>query len=71
MLETADLVKFAKAEPPVDIHAKMLEEAESFVRQTKKIEIIQEEVTTVEEAEGEATDSEIENEKKLTCVPLV
>lgn len=63
MLETADLVKFAKAEPPVDIHAKMLEEAESFVRQTKKIEIIQEEVTTVEEAEGEATDSEIENEK--------
>lgn len=56
MLQTADLVKFAKAEPPVGIHDQMMEQAETFVRQTKQIE----------EETPETTDSieeEIENEK--------
>ncbi|MFK7935725.1 MAG: hypothetical protein AB8G22_19580 [Saprospiraceae bacterium] len=36
MLQMADLVKFAKAEPPADFHGRMLENAEAFVRQTKQ-----------------------------------
>ena len=42
MLETADLVKFAKAEPPIDIHARVMEEAEAFVLQTqKRVELVE------------------------------
>ena len=37
MFTMADLVKFAKAEPPVDANAKLMEYAEGFVRKTKKI----------------------------------
>ena len=36
MLRTADLVKFAKAEPSVEVHQKGLEEAEGFIQDTKK-----------------------------------
>lgn len=35
MLQLEDLVKFAKATPPVDVHAKHLEFVRSFVRQTR------------------------------------
>ena len=31
----ADLIKFAKAEPSVDIHERFMQQAEDFVRQTK------------------------------------
>lgn len=37
MFTMADLVKFAKAEPPVDANAKLMEYAEGFVRKTKKV----------------------------------
>ncbi len=43
MLETADLVKFAKAEPPVEIHAKAWDEVEAFVLATKKVALPAEE----------------------------
>ena len=39
MLSLADLVKFAKATPPVDINAQFMEEAVQFVNSTKKIEV--------------------------------
>ena len=35
MLNLADMVKFAKAEPPIEYHEKLMEYAESFVMQTK------------------------------------
>jgi len=38
ILQVADLVKFAKAEPPADFHERVWEEAERFVRATKKVE---------------------------------
>ena len=34
LLQQADLVKFAKAIPPVDIHERMFDQADEFVRQT-------------------------------------
>ena len=37
MFRMADMVKFAKAKPPADVHSRLLEEAEAFVRNTKKI----------------------------------
>ncbi len=37
LLQTADLVKFAKAEPPAEYHASALELGEEFVRVTKKV----------------------------------
>lgn len=37
MFRMADMVKFAKAKPPADVHSKLLEETEAFVRNTKKI----------------------------------
>ena len=39
ILTIADLVKFAKATPPVDINAQFMEEAVQFVNSTKKEEI--------------------------------
>lgn len=42
MLQMADLVKFAKAEPPADFHARMMTTAEKFVLATKKKEVIME-----------------------------
>jgi CHASE3 domain sensor protein len=44
MLQLADLVKFAKAEPPVERHEQLMQFAEDFVNQTKK----QPEVESVE-----------------------
>ena len=38
ILTIADLVKFAKATPPVDINAQFMEEALQFVNSTKKVE---------------------------------
>ncbi len=35
LLQTADLVKFAKAEPPADYHDQAMAYAEDFIRQTK------------------------------------
>ena len=41
MLEVADLVKFAKAEPPENIHEKLMEDAVSFVKTTKEVIMIE------------------------------
>lgn len=45
MLQAADLVKFAKAEPPKDFHDRMMSYAISFVEDTKKTIEIAEETT--------------------------
>ncbi|MCB0518158.1 MAG: hypothetical protein H6577_06300 [Lewinellaceae bacterium] len=37
LLQTADLVKFAKAEPPADYHDRAMSDAEAFVRETKLV----------------------------------
>lgn len=42
MLEVADLVKFAKAKPPVNINEKLMKDAVSFVKTTKYIPKIEE-----------------------------
>ncbi len=42
LLQTADLVKFAKAEPPADYHDSALALGEEFVRATKRIVLPQE-----------------------------
>lgn len=42
MLQAADLVKFAKAEPPTAFHERMWNNAEAFVQATKKVELPQE-----------------------------
>ncbi|MEN0003754.1 MAG: LPXTG cell wall anchor domain-containing protein [Bacteroidota bacterium] len=47
LLQTADMVKFAKAEPPVETHAKAFELATQFVKDTK-IEVEEEEREMVE-----------------------
>lgn len=39
ILTIADLVKFAKATPPVEINAQFMDEAVAFVESTKKIEV--------------------------------
>lgn len=39
LLQTADLVKFAKAEPPVDYHGRAMKMAEEFVEETKWVEV--------------------------------
>lgn len=52
MLQTADLVKFAKAEPPITIHNEVMEQAEHFVRVTKIKEIIIEDSLNAEESQS-------------------
>lgn len=42
MLQAADLVKFAKAEPTIEFHERMMEYAELFVEETKKVVIVNE-----------------------------
>ena len=42
MLQMADLVKFAKAKPPVNVHQRLMDEAESFVVKTQKKIIVTE-----------------------------
>jgi hypothetical protein len=37
ILQIADLVKFAKANPPADIHESFLRKAENFIEETKEI----------------------------------
>lgn len=37
LLQTADLVKFAKAQPPVEFHEQAMLDAEIFIRATKYI----------------------------------
>lgn len=48
IFQTADLVKFAKAEPPVDLHTRALDEAEAFIVATKTEETA---IEVIEEAE--------------------
>ena len=48
ILTIADLVKFAKATPPVEINAEFMDEAVAFVESTKKEEIEVEEIKTNE-----------------------
>lgn len=47
MLQMADLVKFAKAEPPADFHGRMMDTAEKFILATKKKVVLREEDKTV------------------------
>jgi hypothetical protein len=54
MLQVADLVKFAKAEPGADFHAKVLEQAKAFVDKTKPLIVPEEYV----DAEGNVVDKE-------------
>ncbi len=51
MLTLADLVKFAKAEPLVEVHDTMMDFAEKFILQTKKIEIPEEEINDTEHSD--------------------
>jgi hypothetical protein len=48
LLQTADLVKFAKVEPPMTVHSNFLIDAESIVEMTKPKPIENEEVVKVE-----------------------
>ena len=50
MLQMADLVKFAKAEPPADFHGRMLDNAEAFVRATQAVKKIADEDDVPESA---------------------
>jgi len=43
MLQLADMVKFAKAQPPVEIHERLMKDAEEFVVTTKERLVVQEE----------------------------
>lgn len=49
LLQTADLVKFAKAIPPASFHEEMQQRAEDFVQATKKEEVPEEEVMDEQE----------------------
>ncbi len=46
MFQVADLVKFAKAQPPVDFHEQVLREAEQFILETKQDEKEEEDVVS-------------------------
>jgi len=46
LLQLADLVKFAQAEPPIETHQEMFEMTERFIRETKKEEDILEDQST-------------------------
>jgi hypothetical protein len=54
MLQVADLVKFAKAEPGADFHAQVLEQAKEFVLKTKPLVVSEEYV----DAKGNLVDKE-------------
>ncbi len=43
MLQLADMVKFAKAQPPVEIHERLMKDAQEFVVTTKERLVVQEE----------------------------
>lgn len=49
LLQVADLVKFAKAEPPIQMHEEMLSLTERFIRYTKEEERLTEPLTTEEQ----------------------
>lgn len=51
MLQTADLVKFAKARPAIERHSEFLKEAKEIVRLTKKKVILEEENPSEEQAQ--------------------
>jgi hypothetical protein len=51
MLQLADLVKFAKAEPPVEKHEQLMEFAENFVFKTKKQPVVENQENLEELAE--------------------
>lgn len=46
ILETADLVKFAKSEPPIEVHAKAFNEIKAFVKATQAFYIQRPDSTT-------------------------
>lgn len=56
MLELADLVKFAKAEPPIEAHDRLMSYAENFVTQTKK-DLYDQETETTESEDHDSTSS--------------
>lgn len=51
ILQMADLVKFAKAKPPADIHAQFMKEAYAFVENTKQIKALSPEIEKTSEEE--------------------
>ena len=72
MLQLADLVKFAKAEPPVERHQQLMQFAEDFVLKTKK-EISEEEAyeeITVKRSEKRASESAISSSVTESTVAL-
>ncbi len=69
LLQTADLIKFAKAEPPLEWHEEMFELGKRFIIETKQEEVIIEEpvVEEVQEEGGENVEEDttpIEESKK-------
>lgn len=48
LLQVADLVKFAKAEPPEEFHARVMQESFAFIEQTKQIEVQEETETSTQ-----------------------
>lgn len=71
MLQRADMIKFAKAEPPLDIHAKAMTLVADFIHETKNEEIEIEE--TAEALAGTATEVEqkaLEGEPDLKLAPI-
>lgn len=52
VLQIADLIKFAKAEPPEDIHQQFLNRAFEFIKQTKKQMTAEEELLIRKEHQG-------------------
>lgn len=54
ILQIADLVKFAKAKPPVDINELFLDKAKNFVEETKDSNATEEHITIIEQKDGES-----------------
>ena len=60
ILQTADLVKFAKAIPPIEVHAAGLDKLEAFVLQTKPKPKPVDEEETIDEPEVQDQSEAIE-----------
>lgn len=69
MLETADMVKFAKWQPSEEKHLKVLEVAKGFVEQTRGSDVPPEGWVTGEEAEGKQEDPTTESPTPAAAIP--
>ncbi|MCH2084010.1 MAG: RDD family protein [Saprospiraceae bacterium] len=64
LLQTADMVKFAKAEPPVEMHADALSKTESFIDSTKRsTEEFEAMLQTIEEQRMAEAKAKLEEEE--------